>query len=158
MTLSYLYMLLSLTCSGLIGIFIKLADTRGCKPGTIYTFAYCWSLLFSVFSVISFRGAAFHVPAVVYAIALPFGVLNAIGVIVFMAGLRYGKISTSWLIISLSATISAVGSVVIYHEPVNPRKIAVLGLAVFSVLLLWKDKQDDEAKQTRIAAEPKDVA
>jgi hypothetical protein len=48
--------------------------------------------------------------------------------------------------------------VVIYHEPVNPRKIAVLGLAVFSVLLLWKDKQDDEAKQTRIAAEPKDVA
>jgi drug/metabolite transporter (DMT)-like permease len=151
-------MLLSLTCSGLIGIFIKLADTRDCKPGAIYTFAYCWSLLFSVFSVISFRGAAFHVPAVVYAIALPFGVVNAIGVIVFMAGLRYGKISTSWLIISLSGTISAVGSVVIYHEPVNLRKIAALILAVFSVLLLGKDKQDDEAKQTRIAAEPKDVA
>jgi hypothetical protein len=30
---------------------------------------------------------------------------------------------------------------------VNPRKIAVLLLAVVSMLLLWKDKQDDERLQ-----------
>jgi hypothetical protein len=30
---------------------------------------------------------------------------------------------------------------------VNLKKVAVLVLAIISVLLLWKDKQDDEAKQ-----------
>jgi hypothetical protein len=41
---------------------------------------------------------------------------------------------------------------------VNPRKIAVLALAVISVLLMWKDKQADEAKRTAIVTEPKEVA
>ncbi len=148
MTLGYLYMFLSLTCFGMIGIVAKFADTRGCKPSAVYTLAYAWSLIFGVLFVVLFRGADFYVPAVVYAIALPFGVASAIGGIAFMAGIRYGKISTSWLIINLSAAIPAIGSVILYHEPVNPRKIAVLILAAVSVLLLWKDKQDDEAKQS----------
>ena len=158
MTLGYLYMILSLTSFGLIGIFVKFADTRGCRPSAVYTLAYSWSVLFGVFFVIWFRGAEFHLPVVVYAIAIPFGMLNAIGGIVFMVGIRYGKKSTSWLIINLSAAIPAIGSVVLYHEPVNPRKIAVLALAVISVLLMWKDKQADEAKRTAIVTEPKEVA
>ena len=94
-----------------------------------------------------FRGADFHVPIAVYAIALPFGVASVIGGIVFLAGVRYGKISTSWLIINLSAAIPAIGSIVFYHEHVSPQRIAVVALAIISVFLLWKDKQSDEAKQ-----------
>jgi drug/metabolite transporter (DMT)-like permease len=145
--LGYLYMVLSLTSFGLIGIFAKFADTRGCRPSAVYTLAYGWSMLFSALFVVLFRGGSFHVPGVVYAIALPFGVASAIGGIVFMSGIRYGKISTSWLIINLSAAIPAIGSVLFYGEPVNPRKIAVLLLAVVSMLLLWKDKQEDERLQ-----------
>src|SRR5262249_7759493 len=115
------------------------------------------SLLFGVVFVVLFRGADFHVPMVVYAIALPFGVLSVIAGIVFMAGIRYGKISTSWLIINLSAAIPAVGSVVIYREQVNTRKIAVVALAIVSVFLLWKDKQADEAKREALA-EPNGAA
>ena len=158
MTLGFLYMLLSLTCFGLIGIFVKFANTRGCKPSAVYALAYLWCVFFGICFVIWFRGAQFHVPGVVYAIALPFGVVNAIGGIVFMAGVRYGKIATSWLIINLSAAIPAVGSVVLYHEPVSWRKIAVLVLAVVSVLLLWKDKQADEAKRTVLVSEPEEIA
>jgi drug/metabolite transporter (DMT)-like permease len=84
---------------------------------------------------------------VIYAIALPFGVASVIGGMVFLAGIRYGKISTSWLIINLSAAIPAVGSVVLYHEQVNARKIAVVALAAVAVILLWKDKKSEEAKQ-----------
>lgn len=145
MTLGYLYMVLSLTCFSSIGIVVKLADNRGCRPSAVYTFAYAWSLLFGVLFVVLFRGANFHVPGVVYEIALPFGVASAIGGIVFMAGVHYGKISTSWLIINLSAAVPAIGSVVIYHEPVSPRKLAILVLAGISVLLLWKDKQVEDA-------------
>jgi drug/metabolite transporter (DMT)-like permease len=80
---------------------------------------------------------------------VPFGIMNAIGGIVFMAGVRFGKISTSWLIINLSAAIPALGSVVLYHEPVNAKKMAVLALAAVAVLLLWKDKQEDEKRQAQ---------
>lgn len=143
----YLYMLLSLTSFGMIGIFAKLADTRGCRASAVYTLAYAWSMLFSALFVVLFRGGSFGVPGTVYAIALPFGVASAIGGIVFMSGIRYGKISTSWLIINLSAAIPAIGSALFYREPVNPRKIVVLLLAVASMLLLWKDKQEDERLQ-----------
>jgi drug/metabolite transporter (DMT)-like permease len=149
--MGYFYMVLSLTCFGLIGIFAKVADIRGCKPNAVYTFAYGWSLWFGVLFVLLFRGADFQVPPVVYAIALPFGVLSVIAGIVFMAGIRYGKISTSWLIINLSAAIPAVGSVIFYHEQVSFKKIMVVALAVVSVILLWKDKQADEARKTALA-------
>ncbi len=151
MTIGYLYMILSLICFGFIGIFAKFADGRDCKPSAVYTLAYGWSVLFGSLFVILFRGADFHVPPIVYAIALPFGVASAIGGIVFMAGIRYGKISTSWLIINLSAAVPAIGSVVVYHEQINPRRIAVVALAIISVVLLWKDKQADEAKQSVVA-------
>jgi drug/metabolite transporter (DMT)-like permease len=145
--MGYLYMIMSLTCFGFIGICAKLADMRGCKPVAVYTLAYGWSLLFGAVFVALFRGADFRVPMVIYAIALPFGVASVIGGMVFLAGIRYGKISTSWLIINLSAAIPAAGSVVLYHEQVNARKIAVVALAAVAVVLLWKDKQSEEAKQ-----------
>jgi drug/metabolite transporter (DMT)-like permease len=145
--MGYLYMIMSLTCFGFIGICAKLADTRGCKPVAVYTLAYGWSFLFGAVFVALFRGADFRVPTAIYAIALPFGVASVVGGIVFLAGIRYGKISTSWLIINLSAAIPAVGSVVMYHEQVNVRKMAVVALAAVAVILLWKDKQSEEAKQ-----------
>lgn len=150
--MGYLYMIVSLTCFGFIGICAKLADMRGCKPVAVFTLAYGWSLLFGIAFVAFFRGADFRVPMVIYAIALPFGVASVIGGIVFLAGIRYGKISTSWLIINLSAAIPAVGSVALYHERVNARKIAVVALAAVAVILLWKDKQSEEAKQVSVGA------
>lgn len=146
MTLGYLYILLSLTSFGLIGIVAKIADTKQCRPSAVYASAYGWALVFSALFIVAVRSADFHAPPTVYWIALPFGVLSALGGIVFMAGIRYGKISTSWLIINLSAAIPAVGSLVFYNEPVSPRKVAVLLLAAVSVFLLWKDKQAEEAK------------
>lgn len=152
--MGYLYMILSLTCFGFIGIFAKFADSRGCKPSAVYTLAYGWSVLFGAIFVALFRGADFRVPGVVYEIALPFGVASVIGGIVFLSGIRFGKISTSWLIINLSAAIPAIGSIVLYHEQVNLRKIAVVALAVVSVFLLWKDKQSDELKQAAANCTP----
>ena len=157
MTTGYLYMILSLLCFGMIGIIAKFADARECRPSAVYTLAYGWAVLFGSVFVVLFRGADFYAPAIVYAIALPFGVASAIGGIVFMAGIRYGKISTSWLVINLSAAVPAMASVLVYHERVSPRKIAMVALAIVSVILLWKDKQDDEARQ-RTPATSKETA
>ena len=73
-----------------------------------------------------------------------------IGAMVFLAVIRFGKISTSWLVINLSAAIPAIGSIVVYHERVNPKKVAVITLAVVSVFLLWKDKEADEARNAAL--------
>ena len=112
-----------------IGIFAKFADLRGCKPGTVYTpLAYGWCVLFGTLFVL-LRRADFDVPIAVYVIALPFGVASVIGGIVFLAGVRFQeKISTSWLIINLSAAIPAVGSIVFYHEHVSPQRIGVVAI------------------------------
>lgn len=150
--MGYVYMILSLTSFGFIGICAKLADMRGCKPVQVFTLAYAWCALFGAAFVALFRGADFKIPLTIYAIAVPFGIASVIGGMVFLAGIRYGKISTSWLIINLSAAIPAVGSVVIYREHVNTRKIAVLALAVIAIFLLWKDKQLEEVKQLEVAA------
>jgi drug/metabolite transporter (DMT)-like permease len=154
----FLYIILSLTCFGSIGILVKFASLRRCRPGAVYALAYAWCVLFAIGFVIWFRGGAFHVPGSVYAIAVPFGIMNAIGGIVFMAGVRFGKISTSWLIINLSAAIPAVGSVVLYHESVSAKKLAVLALAALAVLLLWKDKQEDETQRAQAEHTSKEIA
>lgn len=151
-------MILSLTCFGGIGLLIKFANLRQCRPGAVYAWAYAWCVTFSAGFVMWFRGGQFHVPSAVYAIALPFGIMNAIAGIVFMAGVRFGKISTSWLIINLSAAIPAVGSVVLYHEAVNVKKLAVLALAALAVVLLWKDKQEDETRRSEEERTSEEVA
>lgn len=156
--MGFLYMILSLSCFGAIGILVKFANLRGCRPSAVYAWAYGWCVLFSAALVIGFRGGAFHVPAAVYAVAVPFGVMNAIGGIVFMTGVRFGKISTSWLIINLSAALPAIGSIVLYHEPVSARKLAVLALAAVAVVLLWKDKQEDEKRQAGLEQTLKEMA
>jgi len=154
MNVGYLYMALSMLFLGMIGIVAKLADTQNCKPNAVYTLAYGWSLSFSLLFVILFQGARFRVPGIVYAIALPFGLASPLAGIAFMSGIRFGKISTSWLIINLSAALPAIGSVVFYHERVSSRKVFVLLLAIVSLFLLWKDKQSDERRHTPVSSQP----
>ena len=62
-----------------------------------------------------------------------------------------GKIATSWVVINLSTSLPTILSIVIYKEPVSPWKIVGLILVVVAVLLLWKDKQIDEAAAAGLA-------
>ena len=146
MNSGYFYMAMAVVSFSLTGIFAKVADTRQCRPTAIYTLLYFWSLvLVSVFGVLG-RGASFGAPATVVWIALPFGFAAVIGGLAFQTGIRYGKLSSSWLIISLSAAVSTVCSVIVYREPVSTRKLLVLALVVAAVLLLWKDRADEERR------------
>lgn len=74
--------------------------------------------------------------------AVFFGALAVLAFWVFLFGLRFGKISTSWVFINLSAAVPAVLSTVIYREKIGFRKVMVLSLVVVSILLLWKDMRE----------------
>ena len=149
--MGHLYMLGALVSFSLIGIAAKIADTKHCRPAAMYSLVYLWALVLVAFWCVTARGAAFAVPALVWRVAIPFGMCAALAGIAFQIGIRYGKISTSWLVINLSAAVPTVGSVLLYHEPVSPRKLLVLLLVTLSMLLLWKDKKADERNNAQRA-------
>ena len=146
MSSGYIYLAAGLGSFSLLGIFAKIADLKRCRPTTLYV-AICFSAaLFSAVAVLASGQSFSRMPAVVVGIALPFGALAALAGIAFQAGIRYGKLATSWLIINLSAAVPTIGSVLIYHEKMSIRHAAALCFMAISVVLLWKVKQDDERK------------
>ena len=140
--MGFLYIVLSIAGFSLIAVSAKFADGRKCRPAPLCAMVYAWALAAaSVFALHTGRGL--QAPAAVYEIAIPFGISSVIGVLALQNGIRHGKISTSWLIINLSAALPAAGSVLLYHETIGIRKLLALALVVVSVVLLWLDKSRD---------------
>jgi drug/metabolite transporter (DMT)-like permease len=144
---AYLFMALGLLSFASMGICHKLADRYHCDPLNVTVYAMCAAFVYSVVYNVIFRAdSLISIPMKVVLLAVPFGVCASAAFWFFQRGLRYGKIATSWLLINLSAAVPTVLSIVIYHEPINKRKVAVLILIIISLLLLWKDRQQDEVK------------
>ena len=88
-------------------------------------------------------GKGYVVPVKVFCLAFVCGSIALCAFWAFQEGLKHGKIATSWLIINLSAAIPTVGSVLIYHEPINLKKIGILGLIFIAIVLVWLDRLED---------------
>lgn len=154
MTLGLVMMLAALAAFGCLGLISKLADLRGCHPSALYAGSFLWGSVFGILSL-WISGASFaRVPGSVFAIAAPFGAAAAVGGLAFQTGIRYGKISTSWLILNLSAAVPAALSAWIYREALKPRKLAAMGLVLAAVVFLWKDRIEElNAARARAARE-----
>jgi drug/metabolite transporter (DMT)-like permease len=142
----FLYIVLSVAGFSLIAIAAKFADLKRCRPAPLCALIYAWAMAASGLFALG-TGRGLRAPVEVYGIAFLFGVSSIIGILALQNGLRYGKISTSWLVINLSAALPAAGSVLVYHEQVSPRKALALALVVVSVILLWLDENRDKAKE-----------
>jgi drug/metabolite transporter (DMT)-like permease len=100
-------------------------------------------------------GANYRLSSRALYLALTCGVIALCGIWAFQEGLKKGKIATSWLVINLSSAIPTVGSIVIYHEPVNLKKIAIVALIFVSIVLVWKDGLEDLRRlETTMGTEP----
>ncbi len=144
--MGFLYILLSVGGFSVIGVAAKVADLKRCRPMPLSALMCAWALLAAGLFAAG-TPQRFQAPTAVYWIALPFGAAAVIGALAFLTGVRYGKISTSWLIINLSAAVPAVGSVLLYREPVSARKLLALSLVLVSIVLLWLDRQRDRDKE-----------
>lgn len=145
MSLGLFYALMGLTSFGLLGILHKLADTKHCRPSAITVLLAFFSLSFAGLLLLG-RGHALAAPPNVIWIALPFGVCAMLAILAFQAGVRHGSIATSWLAINLSAGVPTLGSIFIYGEPVSRWTLFALLLIPVSMVLLWMDKKQNEAK------------
>lgn len=142
MNSGYPFLLLALLGYSMLGIFHKVADYKGCRARPITLLLFFWGgLLTSIY--VFLQPSSGSLPPIVPVMALVAGTFASFAVLSFQAGLRYGKIATSWLLINLSMAVPAILSVVGYQETVTTAKALAVILIFSSMFLLWRDKRLD---------------
>jgi len=85
------------------------------------------------------------IPSIAWVTAAVCGFLASLAILSFQHGVRYGKISTSWLVINLSMALPTVLSIMVYHEVITVRRAIGLLLAVATLIILWRERVREEA-------------
>ncbi|MBS1852408.1 MAG: EamA family transporter [Acidobacteria bacterium] len=148
MFVGYLFAVLAMLSIGILGILSKLADRQDCTPLNTTLVLFGGSSVFMGLYVSLVQGETLNPPKMVTGTALFFGALAVLAFWVFLYGLQFGKITTSWIFMNLSAIVPAGLSALLYHEAIGALKGVVLALVVLSIVLLWKDKQQESADST----------
>jgi len=143
MFIGYLFAVLAMLSIGVLGILSKLADRPDCTPLNTTLVLFGGSFAIMGLYVRFIQEATLNPPVAVSGTAIFFGALAVLAFWVFLYGLQFGKITTSWIFMNLSAIVPAALSTILYHEKLGILKALVLGLVVLSIFLLWKDKQQE---------------
>jgi drug/metabolite transporter (DMT)-like permease len=149
----HLYLYCGLLSLGFIGVFHKLGDRLKCRPSAVNLALFFWAALI-IAAILLTGGLAprlLTMPATLYAVGAICGFLASIAILSFQAGLKYGKISTSWVIVNLSLAVPTILSIVVYREHVGAVRLAAMILIIPALLLIWKDKQIDEEREQQDA-------
>lgn len=139
--MGYFLVFWSLFSYGVLGICHKLAERKHCRPQPLSAVLMLGGFLgMNIFVLL---GTGYAIPAKALYTALICGTVALCALWAFQEGIKHGKIATSWLIINLSAAIPTVGSILIYKEAVNLKKLGILGLIVVAIILVWLDRLED---------------
>jgi hypothetical protein len=149
MSLGCVFLVLAMLSIACLGVCHKLADLRDCKPGSINVMLFCsasavfWGYTL-ILKVLGEGARFFHLfPVSAVLVAVGCGICACFAILTFQIGVRYGRISTSWLIINLSMLVPASLSLLVYQEwrePIHWQQPVALVLMIVSMLLLWRDK------------------
>lgn len=146
----YLFAVLAMISFGFGGILHKVADRNKTTPLMFTVVLFASSSIIMATNVAIFQKTNFTPPPAVIWIAILFGIFAASAIWVFQRGIRHGKISTSWVIINLSAAVPTVASTVIYKEKINLGKLVVFCLIALAIFLLWLDMKEDQQKSEKV--------
>lgn len=157
MTNGYFFLALAIVGYALLGVFHKLADHELCRPKFIALILRFWGAVLTTLYAVIFDSKGLDFPRSVVWVGAVAGVFASLALFTFQAGLKHGKISTSWLVLNLSTSIPILISIFIYHERVNVMKLVGLMLVLLAILGLWLDKKKDlsiaKAEKQHSAAE-----
>ena len=147
--MNYLYLATAVVSLAGLGVLHKVADHRRCRPEAISLFLFiCASVALAAVCVVrSGQAVDFLVSARVLTIAAVCGGCAGLAILNFQQGVRFGNISTSWLIINLSTALPTALSVWVYHEHVTWKRGWSLLLAMAALSLLWLDRRRQEQRQ-----------
>jgi drug/metabolite transporter (DMT)-like permease len=144
MVTAYLYLFLSILFYGLMGVVSKISEVKKCNPTASSGMLFLWAAALIFAYLLTFESAPFFAPMMVPGVALPFGLIAGIAFVALLLAIEYGKIATSWLVVSLSPIVPSIASVIIYHESLKARKIFSLLLISVSLFFLYGDKRSGE--------------
>jgi drug/metabolite transporter (DMT)-like permease len=142
--IGYLFAVLGMICFGIGGLLQKLADRKGCSALAFTVAMFGFSSIIMGLEVGFLKHAEFIPPKGILCVAIPFGFSAAAAIWVFQYGIHFGKIATSIIVINLSAAVPTVLSVLIYREPIGPKKLFILLLIAVALILLWKDMTEED--------------
>src|SRR3954447_18815908 len=103
MVIGYVYAVLAMLSIGILGILSKLADKWRCTPLNTTLVLFGGSTLFMAGYVAFVQRTSLVPPSAVMSTALFFGALAVVAFWVFLYGLQFGKITSSWIFMNLSA-------------------------------------------------------
>jgi drug/metabolite transporter (DMT)-like permease len=146
MAIGYLLLFASIIAFGLLAIFHKVADHPECRPKMTAMLLNFWGGILAVLYTISFDDKGLQFPPKVLLIGSVTGVIAALTLFVFQTALKYGKISTSWLIINLTVAVPVLLSIFLFNERISSAKGIGVVLVFVAMILLWLDKKRDLQK------------
>jgi drug/metabolite transporter (DMT)-like permease len=153
MTLGHLFLFQAVVSFGLLGVLHKVADHRGCRPEGVNFMLFFGAAVLVLAGSVWQNGWAktLDVPLIGKVVAAGCGFLSSLAILSFQHGVRFGKISTSWLIINLSTALPTVLSILIYREAVSLRHELGLALTVVALFILWLERVREEKMLGRAA-------
>ena len=146
MTLGYILLFTSLISFGLLGIFHKVADHPQCRPKMIALILLFWGGTLTTIYTACFNQKGLQFPLEVLLIGSLGGTIAAAALFFFQTGLKFGKISTSWLIINLSMSVPISLSIFFFGEKISFSKGLGVLLVFAAVVMMWWDKKKDLEK------------
>jgi len=146
MNFGYVFLLLAMTAFGTLGIFHKIADHPDCRPKMTALLLFFWGGVFALIYTAGLDSKGLHFPGRVVMIGIVTGAIAALALFIFQSALRYGKISTSWLIVNLTSAVPVLVSIVLFNEKLNAAKSVGILLVFVAIVLLWLDKRRDLQK------------
>jgi drug/metabolite transporter (DMT)-like permease len=143
MPVGYIFLLGSLIGFGLLGIFHKVGDHPNCRPRVLAFVLLFWGAILTTVYTSLFIPNSLKFPPKVLMIGAAGGLFSSLALFVFQTGLRFGKISTSWLVLNLSMSVPILISLVFFNEKLNWIKIIGVLLVLSAIVMLWRDKKFD---------------
>lgn len=143
MLIGYVFLLASILAFGTLGIFHKVADHPDCRPKMTALLLHFWGGSLSTIYITVADSHGFALPKPVLVIGACTGLVASLTLFVFQTGLKYGKISTSWLIINLTTAVPVLISILVFKENLSPSKGIGVLLVFAAIFMLWLDKRAD---------------
>jgi drug/metabolite transporter (DMT)-like permease len=143
MSVGYMMLLGSLLGFALLGIFHKVADHPDCRPGVIALALFFWAGVLTTAYTFLYQPTGLHFPARVLSIGGAGGGCAALAIFTFQTGLKFGKISTSWLVLNLSMSVPILLSIIFFGEKLNWIKFCGVAFVASAIVLMWHDKKLD---------------
>jgi drug/metabolite transporter (DMT)-like permease len=146
MLIGYVFLITAIVAFGTLGIFHKVADHPECRPKMTALLLHFWGGVLAVAYTLATDSHGLEFPKAVLVIGGCTGLIASLTLFIFQTGLKYGKISTSWLIINLTTAVPVLISIFVFGEKLNASKGVGVLLVFVAIVMLWFDKKADLQK------------